>query len=126
MHFDTARLGVTHFLTARRARAAIVALAAIASAGLVSACGSSSSSTSSSTPVAVNLNTPHVAHAIELSILGERHVHATVSCPAVIKQEAGKKFVCIATTHDSNGAAHKTPFTVTEQNSKGYVTYKAK
>ena len=33
--------------------------------------------------------------------------------------------MCIATTHDSNGTAHKTPFAVTEQNGKGYVTYKA-
>jgi aryl-alcohol dehydrogenase-like predicted oxidoreductase len=122
MHNDTPPRA-THFPTARRIM--IGALATVASAGLISACGSSTSSSSSTATKAINLDTPHVAHAIEQSILGERHVHATVSCPAVIAQEEGKKFVCIATTRDGKGTKHKTPFAVTEQNGKGYVTYKA-
>jgi hypothetical protein len=123
VHIETSHASSGRLARARRGT--IATLAGIACAGLIGACGSSgSSSTSSSTSATINLNTARVAHAIEASIFSERHVHATVSCPAVIKQEQGKQFVCIATTHDSGGA-HKTPFAVTEQNGKGYVTYKA-
>ena len=85
----------------------------------MSACGSSGSS-SGTIHAKVNLDTPHVAKAIKLSILSQRHVHAKVTCPPVVPQEQGRTFVCIATT-----ATGKTPFTVTIQNNKGYVTYKA-
>lgn len=100
-------------------RLAIAAVAAIACAGVVSACGSSSSSKT-------NLNTTRVARAIEQSILSQRHVHATVSCPTVVAQEQGKTFECVATTRGTKRpfVPTRTPFAVTVQNSKGDVTYK--
>jgi Domain of unknown function (DUF4333) len=110
--------GVARAVGARRT--AIAAVTALACAAMIGACGSSSSSTSS-TAAKTNLNTAHVAASIEQSILSERHIHAKVSCPAVVPQQQGKTFVCIATT--SKG---KTPFEVTVQNSKGYVTYAGK
>jgi hypothetical protein len=105
-------------------RGAIVAITALACAALLSACGSSSSSTSS-TP-ATNLNTARVAQSIEQSVLTERHLHVTVTCPAAVPQEAGRTFVCTAVAHTTTKPPKvtKTPFTVTIQNDKGYVTYK--
>lgn len=94
---------------------------ALAIATTLAACGSSSTSSSSSTAAKVNLNTPHVEHAIELSILNQRHVHAKVICPKVVPQEKGHDFTCIATVGKKT-----TPFTVVQQNDKGYVTYQAK
>lgn len=94
-------------------RAAVVTIAALLSAALISACGSSS---------AKILNTGHIARAIQESILSQRHIHATVTCPAVVAQEPGKNFVCIATTH-IKGSSHKTQFAVTQHNN-GYVTYR--
>jgi hypothetical protein len=98
-------------------------LAALSSAALVSACGSSSSSTS--TAGKTNLNTARVAHSIEQSILTQRHLKAKVTCPALVPQEAGKTFECEAVTRAAT-APHKkttTPFLVTVQNVRGYVTY---
>ncbi len=105
-------------------RGAVVAVTALACAALISACGSSSSTTS--TTPKTNVNTARVALAIEQSVLTERHLHVTVSCPATVPQEAGKTFVCIATGHTTTKPPKvtKTPFTVTVQNDKGYVTYK--
>jgi hypothetical protein len=101
-------------------------IATLSTAALLSACGSSTSSTSStsatskgSTPTAI-LNTRHVALAIEQSILSERHIHAKVFCPKVVPQQKDRNFACIATTGKT-----KTPFAVTQRNSKGYVTYHA-
>jgi hypothetical protein len=112
---------ITRAVRARRGVA--VALAALAGATLIGACGSSTPSTSStpesSIPRAI-LNTSHVALAIEQSILSERHIHAKVSCPKVVPQQKGRNFACIATTGKT-----KTPFAVTQQNSRGYVTYRA-
>ena len=106
-------------------RGAILAATALAGAALLSACGSSSSS--SSAP-AGNLNTLHVAEAIEASILNERHIKSKVTCPAVVAQETGKIFTCTAvTTATPKGkpaTSVTTPFTVTVQNNKGYVTYR--
>ena len=107
---------------ARTHRGIGLGLIVLVTAGLIGGCGSSGSSTTTKT---INLNTPHVAQAIEHSILHERHVHATVTCPAVIVQQKGKNFVCIATTRDSSGVAHKTPFAVTQKNDSGDVTYRA-
>jgi len=84
----------------------------------MSACGSSSTSSTSTA-----LNTQRVAGSIEQSVLSERHLHVTVECPVSEPQEAGKTFTCIATGKNAKGGAIRTPFKVTVQNSKGYVTY---
>ncbi len=93
---------------------------AFAISTMLAACGSSTSS-SSSTAAKVNLNTPHIELAIEKSILSQRHVHARVICPKIVPQEKGRNFTCIATV-----GKNTTPFAVTQQNNKGYVTYQAK
>jgi hypothetical protein len=110
-------------LPVRARRGAIGALAALSCAALFSACGSSNSSTS--TTVA-NLDTTRIAKSIEESVLTERHLHVSVTCPSAVPQEKGKTFVCIATSQTTKKpiTTVKTPFTVTVQNDKGYVTYK--
>jgi hypothetical protein len=95
----------------------------------VSACGGSSSSPGSpSGKPAANgtLNTPRVALAIEQSILSERHIHASVVCPANIPQEKGFTFTCVATTYTSKGhhPVHTT-FTVSQTDSAGHVYYQS-
>jgi hypothetical protein len=49
-------------------------------------------------------------------------------CPAVVAQEQGKTFTCIATTRGIKPphTVGKTPFVVTVTNNKGYVTYAGK
>jgi hypothetical protein len=91
-----------------------VAIAAIAGTMLISACGSSKSST----PPKTHLNTNRVAVSIEQSILKQRRLRAKVTCPAVVPQEPGRNFVCIATTRKGV----KTSFAVTQSNN-GNVTY---
>ncbi len=111
----------------RRATVAVAALACAALAALLSACGSSSSTTST-TAVKTNLNIPRIVRSIEANILAQRHLHSTVVCPTVVPQEAGKTFECIATTRATTKpfTVLKTPFVVTIQNDKGYVTYVGK
>lgn len=111
----------------RARRAAGVALAAVACTSLISACGSSSSK-SSTAGKATNLNTARVARSIQQSILAERHLKAKVVCPALVAQEPGKTFECVATTRAAKkrAPAVRTPFLVTVHNSKGYVTYVGK
>ncbi len=96
---------------------------ALSSAALLSACGSSSSPKE---PTAkTNLNTARVARSIEQSIVAQRGLKAKVTCPAPVPQEAGRTFECQAVTHAAK-APHKattTPFLVTIQNPRGYVTY---
>lgn len=96
----------------------------------MNACGSSASSTSSTPGSAtkIDLNTTRVEHSIEQSILAERHLASTVVCPSAVPQEAGRTFECIASTPSAKkpGTLIKTPFVVTIQNSKGYVTYAGK
>ena len=103
-----------------------MAVAALACAVLISACGSSSSTSSSTT--ASNLDTTRVAASIEQSILGERHLHAKVVCPSAVPQEVGKTFECVATSTSTTKpfVVTKTPFVVTIKNSRGYVTYVGK
>jgi hypothetical protein len=72
---------------------------------------------SSSAPLAV-LDRYTVERAIQAAILKERHLHSTVSCPGPILQQKGLKFTCMATTKKGTG-----PFTVTEVNSVGGVTF---
>jgi len=106
-------------------RRAVAAVTALAGAALISACGSSSTS---STAAKTNVDTARVAASIEKSVLTERHLHSTVVCPAAVPQETGKTFECIATTKSTKPpfTVSKTPFIVTVQSTKGYVTYVGK
>jgi hypothetical protein len=101
---------------------------ALACAALISACGSSHSSSTSSTPAKTDLNTAEVALSIKQSILTQRHLKAKVVCPAAVRQEKGKTFECIATTRGVKPpfALIETPFVVTVQSDKGFVTYAGK
>jgi hypothetical protein len=125
MHIEPSTTRIARVGGARRG--AIVAIAALACAALVSACGSSASSTSS-TSAPANLNVARVQRSIEANILSQRHLHATVTCPAVVPQELGKVFECIATTHSTTkpSVEGRTPFVVTIKNKSGYVTYVGK
>jgi hypothetical protein len=108
-------------------RAACVVVTTIASVALLSACGSSSpSSTTAAKPT--DLDTARVARSIAQSILAQRHLHAKVVCPVGIPQEAGKTFECVATTPNAKKpkTTVTTPFVVTVESSKGYVTYVGK
>jgi hypothetical protein len=113
---------------ARIGRGATVAVTALAVAALMGACGSSNSSSTSSPPSKTNLNTARVAASIKQSILTQRHLKATVVCPAAVVQEKGRTFECIATTPGVKRpfAPVTTPFIVTIQSDKGYVTYAGK
>jgi ABC-type glycerol-3-phosphate transport system substrate-binding protein len=108
-------------------RGAAGALAALACAALISACGSSGSS-SSSTAAKTNLDTTRVARSIEQSILTERHLKSTVTCPSAVVQEQGKTFECVAAVSSASKPIKvtKTTFVVTVKNDKGYVTYVGK
>jgi hypothetical protein len=108
-----------------RARRAGVVVTAVGFAALMSACGSSKSSTSS-TSTAANLNTARVARSIQQSIFSQRHLRAKVICPAVVPQQPGKTFECVATTRVGKRPAVTTPFIVTVRSNKGYVTYVGK
>lgn len=85
----------------------------LACAVAVSACGSSKSTGGE------QLSTVQTKAAIEESILKERHVHATVTCPVEVVKGKGTTFQCLAVT--SSGA--KTTFNVIEVNSRGAVKY---
>src|SRR5438067_8422676 len=104
------------------ARTGIMMIVILASGALLGACGSSKKSTS--TPK-TNLDTARVARSIEQSIFAQRHLKASVVCPTGIPQEARRTFECVATTPQPKNPKKlvKTPFVVTIQNSKGYVTY---
>ena len=119
MHIQTPTPTVARLL--RVGRGTAIAATAIACTAVIGACGGSSSSPTATTTVEPN----KVALAIEESILTKRHLHATVTCPAGVPQEQGKTFVCIATTRGAKPPfkVTKTPFTVTVQSSRGYVTY---
>jgi hypothetical protein len=110
---------------ARRGALAVLALACMALA--IGACGSSSTSTSS-TGANGTVNTARVAASIEQSILKQRKLASKVTCPASMPAEKGKTFECVAITH-SLKPPHteiKTPFLVTIQSNRGYVTYEGK
>jgi hypothetical protein len=102
-----------------RTRTGIVAAAALACAALLSACGSSSTST------AKGLNVHQIEESIKDTIFEKRHLVATVTCPASPPHEKGDTFTCVATTHSPANPSKvvKTPFVVTVQTNKGYVTY---
>jgi Domain of unknown function (DUF4333) len=66
----------------------------------------------------VILNSGKVQRAIEASILAQRHLRSSVSCPAQVLQRAGVNFACTAIV---GGKSY--PFAVTETNSAGHVRY---
>jgi hypothetical protein len=108
-------------------RGAVVAIAALACAALVSACGSSKTSTESST-AKTKVDTARVALSIEQTVLAKRGIHAKVACPAEVPAVPGATFECIATSTATKPphAVSKTPFVVTIQSTRGYVTYVGK
>jgi hypothetical protein len=111
-----------------RARRGALAVVALACTGLViGACGSSSSSTTT-TGANGTVDTARVAASIEQSILKQRKLASKVTCPASMPAEKGKTFECIAVTHSVTPPHNeiKTPFLVTIQSNRGYVTYEGK
>jgi hypothetical protein len=64
------------------------------------------------------LNITNVEKAIAQSILSQRHLPATVTCPAEVIQQSGIRFTCTATL-----SGRRYPFAVTEVDSNGHVTY---
>lgn len=64
------------------------------------------------------LNIGRVRSAITASILAQRHLRATVSCPAQVLQQAGVSFTCTATI-----GPRSYPFRVTETDGAGHVRY---
>jgi 2-keto-4-pentenoate hydratase len=66
----------------------------------------------------VILNTVRVERSIEASILSQRHLASTVSCPVNIVQKAGVVFDCVATVR-----GRQFPVVVTETDSNGHVVY---
>ena len=130
MQIEYPTLRVRRVLRAERVvslrRGAIVAIAALSCAALVSACGSSKSSTESTAKT--NVDTAKVALSIEQTILAKRRLHAKVVCPAAVPAVTGATFECVATSTGTNPphTVTKTPFVVTIQNPRGYVTYVGK
>jgi hypothetical protein len=90
----------------------------------VSACGGSSSTSEGTTPKA-NVDTPKVAVSIEQTILTKRHLKSTVVCPAPMPAVVGSTFECIAsvTAAKAPHTVTKTPFVVTIQSPRGFVTF---
>jgi hypothetical protein len=71
-----------------------------------------------STSSPVILNTERVERAIESSILQQRHLTSSVSCPVNIVQKSGVVFTCQATVH-----GRLFPVVVSQTDSSGHVTY---
>jgi hypothetical protein len=127
MHKNLKSMGSTG-TAGGRGRAQLLAVVALACAGAVlSACGSSKSTTSTN-QTGKPLNTSQVAASIEESILKERGIHATVICPNTVLVEKGKKFECLATSKSTQPPHNqvRTPFVVTIETERGYVTYVGK
>jgi hypothetical protein len=109
-----------------RARGALLALAALAAAALIGACGSSKSSSEEGAATGKPLEMTRIIRAIEGSILTERHIHATVTCPAHVEIRKGNNFTCYATGTVGTGShkqSFRTAFTVEQVNQRGYVEY---
>ncbi len=66
----------------------------------------------------VALNTGKVERAIEASIVSQRRLRASVSCPPGVLQQSGLTFTCTASV---NGKPY--PFEVTETDGNGHVKY---
>lgn len=69
-----------------------------------------------STPA--TLDTEAIARSIELTLLTQRHLASTVSCPIDIDRQAGLVFDCTATVKQN-----RYPVIVTETDGNGHVTY---
>ena len=110
-----------------RVRGILVVITALAAAALMAACGSSKSGESSSGAKA-NVDTARVALSIEGTILEKRKLHSKVVCPAPMPAVPGNTFECIASVKAAKAphTVSKTPFLVTIQNARGYVTYVGK
>jgi hypothetical protein len=91
-------------------RPAHLAVASVAIAAGITACGSSGS------PETVN--TGRVERAIAQSSLAQRGLHATVSCPSDVHVENGSVFFCTAVVGHTS-----TRFAVTQIDGAGHVTY---
>jgi hypothetical protein len=92
----------------RRGRALLAFVGVLAALVTLSACGSSSST----------LDTTRIQRAVAASILAQRGLHTTVSCPANIPVKLGHTFTCTAKLQVGTY-----PVTVTETTSKGRVRY---
>ncbi len=68
----------------------------------------------------VVLNITRVQRAIEASVLRQRRVRATASCPSEVLQREGIVFRCTAVV---SGRARRYPFVVREVDSAGHVRY---
>lgn len=68
----------------------------------------------------VVLNIAKVRRAIEASVLSQRRLRATASCPSEVLQRAGVVFRCTAVV---NGRARRYPFVVREIDGAGHVRY---
>jgi len=100
-----------------RGRGLGLVLAFIAGAGVLAAVAALAGWwNATSTPVI--LNTVKVERSIEASILSQRHLASTVSCPVNIVQKAGVVFDCVATV----GGRHFR-VVVTETDSNGHMVY---
>jgi len=86
----------------------LLALALVASIALA-ACGSSGGS---------NLDTARVEHAVAASILAQRGLRTTVTCPSEVPIKTGYTFTCEAKLDVGSY-----PVTVVVTNSKGHVRY---
>jgi hypothetical protein len=98
---------------------------AFACAALLSACGSSNSSTESAKAY---VETGKVAKDIEHTIAAKQGLKARVLCPAPMTAVPGNTFECVASI-EAAAAPHtvtKTPYIVTIQSSRGFVTYVSK
>ena len=100
-----------------RSRVLQLALAFIAGAGVLAAVAALAGLWNrTSTPVI--LNTVKVERSVEASILSQRHLASTVSCPVNIIQKAGVVFYCVATV-----SGRRFPVVVTQEDSDGHVVY---
>jgi hypothetical protein len=68
----------------------------------------------------VVLDIAKVQHAIEASVLNQRRVRASVSCPPEVLQQAGITFRCTAAV---DAGARSYPFVVTELDGAGHLRY---
>jgi Domain of unknown function (DUF4333) len=91
-----------------RRRAPLASVLGVLALATLSACGGSSSS----------LDTTRIEHAVAASILAQRGLHTTVSCPSNIPVKLGQTFTCTAKLEVGTY-----PVTVTETSSNGRVHY---
>jgi hypothetical protein len=128
MQIERPTLTFTRPVAVRLRRGAIGAITVLACAALASACGSSKGSTEGSGGAKTNVDTAKVAASIEQTVLTKRGIHAKVTCPATVAAVPSATFECIATNRATKPpfTVTKTPFLVTIQNARGYVTYVGK